>query len=649
MTQQRLRVLFISIFLSLPSPYDGLAIRAKRSLAQDPVTDQDVIQALNVLQRAGLTGVNADSALRDDDYNRPYPAELINRLVDSSMAMDDSLVLPPSESDDDYVDDEDNQNEMSPVIAGISAQESNQVPVGLNDDDEEEDDDDKEDDKRTMEKRPVDKEELQGLFQPTPEVIVEAAAALATENTKQETNADGKEKIVRSEIVKLLSDDSSGTSPTNQKVVEVDKVETEETQPGKDGVLRKTQTTEWIFKPDITEGIDFYPRPEGLAEGLANKEWLIDLAGGGSNPSSFGSGKISVMKKKRSSEPPSPAPTVGDVSDPVGLRREAVELLKAYIEQQEDENRHLAKALNLATLSQVEASDEYLEQEIEEIKKAAKNEKVLEALREVIALASQSGISSDTKLKELEPYLRVALMNTENDDEEDEEDFKDKRGSSEIKPDPELWTDSAPMVLTEGIPEEAENDDVIDDAIKNKLRELLIEASDGKDERRLVPAESIINEYNRYRLNPFLRDIYDVESGTPLGLVPLVDKYSDPDGVCEAVELLADDCRAARSHNLMLDSEATELCDRHKLCYKCGGYFGMTSDTCDRGYMNEAAVACSRQRDPDTCHEDALGLYAVMIGQHIALSPGGYPSAPPECAAPCVYGFIVGADRRRRR
>jgi len=39
--------------------------------------------------------------------------------------------------------------------------------------------------------------------------------------------------------------------------------------------------------------------------------------------------------------------------------------------------------------------------------------------------------------------------------------------------------------------------------------------------------------------------------------------------MCPAVYELTDDCLAAIERRLTLDNEATQLCNRHQLCYTC--------------------------------------------------------------------------------
>jgi len=73
-----------------------------------------------------------------------------------------------------------------------------------------------------------------------------------------------------------------------------------------------------------------------------------------------------------------------------------------------------------------------------------------------------------------------------------------------------------------------------------------------------------------------------------------------------------------------------------------GSYYGMTADSCDRGYMGAAHLACAHAPlDEDKCHSQALELYSIMFNsQEFAGDLSSY-----QCTAPCIYDYIVNSER----
>ena len=68
----------------------------------------------------------------------------------------------------------------------------------------------------------------------------------------------------------------------------------------------------------------------------------------------------------------------------VAAKQRAVDLLKSYIELQEEENHHLTEALNLATLAQIQRTDRYIDDEVKHLRRAVGDEAAIETLRDMI-------------------------------------------------------------------------------------------------------------------------------------------------------------------------------------------------------------------------------------------------------------------------
>ena len=111
------------------------------------------------------------------------------------------------------------------------------------------------------------------------------------------------------------------------------------------------------------------------------KEWMMELIEADDADESSTSGDSGGKKSKRSMDAQS-----GEEEEEFEMeaKQRAVNLLKAYIELQEEENHHLTKALNLATLAQTQRTDRYVDDEVEQLRQAVDDEAAIETLRGMI-------------------------------------------------------------------------------------------------------------------------------------------------------------------------------------------------------------------------------------------------------------------------
>jgi len=108
------------------------------------------------------------------------------------------------------------------------------------------------------------------------------------------------------------------------------------------------------------------------------KEWMTELVEdeGDESPDL---GESGGRKSKRSMDVQSE-----DDEFEVAAKQRAVDLLKTYIELQEEENHHLTEALNLATLAQTQRTDRYIDDEVKHLRHAVGDEAAMETLRDMI-------------------------------------------------------------------------------------------------------------------------------------------------------------------------------------------------------------------------------------------------------------------------
>ena len=126
------------------------------------------------------------------------------------------------------------------------------------------------------------------------------------------------------------------------------------------------------------------------------KEWMVELvqAEGEESPHSRDSGG---RKSKRSMDVESE-----EDEFEAAAKQRAVDLLKTYIELQEEENHHLTEALNLATLAQTQRTDRYIDDEVRHLRHAVGDEAAIETLRDMIRADEDVDENVNDEMKEQE-------------------------------------------------------------------------------------------------------------------------------------------------------------------------------------------------------------------------------------------------------
>lgn len=223
---------------------------------------------------------------------------------------------------------------------------------------EDEEDEDEDDTQVGGVAKLVDKSELEDLFEKTTEkkkkkqnsVDLSKSSSSKSELTKDDVErllSPGGQKgelrkvVTETKIVVSASNGSDATpSYEGVRVVEV-------AEKDSNGATRRQKQTEWLTAPDEEKS-------DRGVEQATGGGWLGDMLGEAEKEDE---GRRPTRKVKRSEMSTEEAligeelPSVEEVEE----EREAedVELLKAYIRLQTEENRHLEKALNLAITTQV--------------------------------------------------------------------------------------------------------------------------------------------------------------------------------------------------------------------------------------------------------------------------------------------------------
>jgi len=190
-------------------------------------------------------------------------------------------------------------------------------------------------------------------------------------------------QLSKSEVEQLFNDDATDGGGGGEVDADEDSPELDgdasDTDTTDDDVREITKTIEEL-KPDDGGGgvrgkvVDMKEETVSPADGTRlTKEWTTELVQDEDVDASSGGGG-GGRKSKRSSD--------DDVE--VAAKRRAVDLLKAYIELQEAENRHLTDALNLATLAQTQRTDRYVGDEVRQLRQAVDDEAAIETLRSAI-------------------------------------------------------------------------------------------------------------------------------------------------------------------------------------------------------------------------------------------------------------------------
>jgi len=164
----------------------------------------------------------------------------------------------------------------------------------------------------------------------------------------------------------------------------------------------------------------------------------------------------------------------------IAAKQRAVDLLKAYIELQEAENRHLTKALNLATLAQTQRTDRYIDDEVKHLRQAKVTHlrqevrHLRQAVGDEAAIETLRGMIRADEDGNVEDRMEEQDGGENTDQEEDEEDYSDDTPALDYVP-VKREVDSGEVFLPQTLEEDAgyDRDDAEEYERSRLLRERL--------------------------------------------------------------------------------------------------------------------------------------------------------------------------------
>ena len=418
MMDARCRLILLQ-FLCLvwPSPphvtVDSFVLR-RRSTVDD---DQSLSDALYAVERIGRPGISYVDDVdqyellpRDDeDYELDIPDDYDDNEVAEKLMDIIKQEREEEAAEQDYEDfgnrDYGDETWEEPFIQdrgdydGISDDNYGKEDVGF-----------------PAEKVSLDKAQLKEIFTDTSEQPVEHNLdKKTTELSKNDvrklfdnTAADGNTEVdaaagdsaeLDSSAAEIEVQVPAGSSTKVDKIVKT----IEEIKPGDDDAVgdKVIDVKEETISPDGGRQL--------------TKEWMTELVEdeGDESPDL---GESGGRKSKRSMDVQSE-----DDEFEVAAKQRAVDLLKTYIELQEEENHHLTEALNLATLAQTQRTDRYIDDEVKHLRHAVGDEAAMETLRDMIRADEDVDENVEDEIEEQE----------EEEEEEEDQDQEEAANYSE--------------------------------------------------------------------------------------------------------------------------------------------------------------------------------------------------------------------------
>ena len=419
-------ILLQFICLVWPSPphvtVDSFVLR-RRSTVDDDQPLSDALYAVDHLGRPGISYVDDvdqyDLLPQDvEDYEMNIPddyddddvakklSDIIKRERDEEAAEqdyedfddrdyvnddDDRWAEPLVQDREDYDSITDNEDIGSPA-AQVSLDKA-QLKKMFTDSDEQEDKHDL--DKKTTELSKNDVEKLFDSVATDGNAEVDAAAG---DSAELDNNASEIELTV-----------PVGSSTNVDKIVKSIK----EVKAGNDDVVgnKVIDVKEETVSPDDGKKL--------------TKEWMVQLVQGDDDESSHLGGS-SRRKYKRSMDVQS-----GEEQFEEAAKQRAVDLLKTYIELQEEENHHLTEALNLATLAQTQRTDRYIDDEVKHLRQAVSDDEVKHLRQAVSDEAAITNLRDMIRADEGDVDESVEDEMKEQEDEEEQENEDQDQGDEE--------------------------------------------------------------------------------------------------------------------------------------------------------------------------------------------------------------------------
>ncbi len=329
------------------------------------------------------------------------------------------------------------------------AREEEDVDVDNEEEEEEEEEERKEEAKKRSDNLASEVEEGGG----GDVALTQQEVAQLLDDEQEEPEA---QQLTDTEIQDILTDDSDDAVPQDSgeavRIEEVDRV------PGNPDrvMVKEEEITSW---PDSD----------------INKEWLIRQY-----LSDVDQASVPTIKRKRS-----------DSRQPRQYSGPDLDTLQRLLELEDRENSNLARALNLATMAQVDNSDQYIPKEIRYLKNAIEDEEEIKALSEGLGGSDVADsdvgeddvvVGADDELPADEDSLEVSGPGYAVGDDVDSEEEEEERIVEAIEQEAE-----------EEEAEEAEEEArerAINQFLAERMRELLLQRQADSDQAQQAEADN---------------------------------------------------------------------------------------------------------------------------------------------------------------
>lgn len=276
--------------------------------------------------------------------------------------------------------------------------------------------------------------------------------------------------------------------------------------------------------------------------------------------------------------------SVLDLTKTVAALRDEVARLKIAEALEDKENDLLASALKQATLGQLQGTEGNLKKEFLDIQNAIRVEEQLQTIKTPEEEESEESSDEDSVEEE------VPVANKRQTISED----LTQNGNANIG----QWYENP-------VDDEESNEQQTEEDNENAMEELV--SSLGPSERQQL-AEGFLGN-----------GAYDEPSN---------------ENNCPGVNYLTSQCSVAKMAGLRIDDEAKSLCNRHEICYTCGGSLSFSQSTCDAGFRGDVIEMCGKDTE---CIENGAKFLWFLKSEHTYNY--GYLD---KCNSGCVSDFIKG-------
>lgn len=276
--------------------------------------------------------------------------------------------------------------------------------------------------------------------------------------------------------------------------------------------------------------------------------------------------------------------SVLDLTKTVAALRDEVARLKIAEALEDKENDLLASALKQATLGQLQGTEGNLKKEFLDIQNAIRVEEQLQSIK--TPEEEENDESSDEE--SVEEEFPVA-----NKRQTISEDLTQNENANIGQ-----WYENP-------VDDEESNEQQKEEENENAMEELM--SSLGPSERQQL-AEGFLGN-----------GAYDEPSN---------------ENNCPGVNYLTSQCSVAKMAGLRIDDEAKSLCNRHEICYTCGGSLSFSQSTCDAGFRGDVIEMCGKDTE---CIENGAKFLWFLKSEHTY----NYVYLD-KCDSGCVSDFIKG-------